>query len=70
MKATIEVKSRDEAANIIAGLQDPATRALVITIGALLSLRTYNERRRVMQWVIDRMDEDDSHKEPSHGTNA
>lgn len=66
MRASIEVKSRDEAEQIARALEDPATRALVITIGALLSLRTHAERRRVLQWVTDRLEEE----EPSHGTSS
>lgn len=64
MKASIEVKSRDEAAHISRAMEDPATRALVVTIGALLSLRTAGERRRVLQWVNDRLEEE------SHGTST
>ena len=64
MKATIDVKNREEAKHIATAMEDPATRALVIIIGALLSLST-GERRRVMQWVTDRLQE-----EEDNGTNA
>ena len=60
MKASIEVKSREEAKHITRAMEDPTTRALVVVIGALLALRTSGDRRRVMQWVTDRLAEDNS----------
>lgn len=53
MKARIEVKNRKEAELIRRGLADPQTRALVLTMGALLPLMK-DEQRRVMNWVCDK----------------
>ena len=50
MKATIEVTDRKEAECLRLGLADPATRALVKTIGALSELPRAAQRR-VLEWV-------------------
>jgi hypothetical protein len=57
MKANIEVKDRKEAEAIRAGLDDPATRAFVVVMGALSTLPSDRARKRVMLFVQDYFDE-------------
>jgi len=57
MKATIEVKDRKEADAVRVGLEDPAVRAFVVIIGLLLPM-TQRQRKRVLQYVMDKIDED------------
>jgi hypothetical protein len=57
MKATIEVSDRKEADAIRAGLEDPAVRAFVVIMGALLTLPSERARKRVLQYVLDYFDE-------------
>jgi hypothetical protein len=57
MKATVDVKSRKEADLLRLALEDPATRASAIVLGALLPL-TPRERERVKLFVEDRLAED------------
>jgi demethoxyubiquinone hydroxylase (CLK1/Coq7/Cat5 family) len=57
MKAMIEVQDRKEARHIRAGLLDPATRAVVIVMGALSSLPSDRSRMRVLSYVEDLLDE-------------
>jgi hypothetical protein len=57
MKATIEVESREEAAQIRAALEDPTVRAFVRVMGTLQALPSDRSRRRVMQYVGDLFDE-------------
>jgi hypothetical protein len=45
------------------GLEDPAVRAFVIVIGALNELPSKRAQRRVLQYVVDRLDEIDELKE-------
>lgn len=58
MKATIEVESREEARQIRAALEDTTVRAFVRVMGVLQSLPTDRSRRRVMEYVADRFEED------------
>ena len=55
MKATIDVNSREEARLIRAGLADESTRALVKIIGALAPIPGERAKRRVLNFVIDSM---------------
>ena len=57
MKTTIEVKDRKEADLIKTALGDPATRAFVQVVGALLPLSP-RARQRVMNFVADRLEEE------------
>jgi hypothetical protein len=58
MKALIEVKDRKEGDAIRAGLEDPSVRAFVVVMGALKMLPTDRARRRVLQFVVDKLEED------------
>lgn len=58
MKATIEVKNRDEATAIRAGLADPVTRAFVLVIGTLQQLPSDRARQRVLTFVKDTLAEE------------
>lgn len=53
MKTTIDVRDRREAQYVRAGLEDPAVRAFVITMGVLGGLPTDADRRRVLSFVHD-----------------
>lgn len=53
MKASIEVENRNEADAIRTGLEDPATRAFVVVMGALATLPSDRARKRVLQYVTD-----------------
>jgi hypothetical protein len=53
MKAKIEVADRDEAKRIRIALTDPATRALVNVLGALLPLPDKRAQERILDWVSD-----------------
>lgn len=57
MKTSIEVKDRREGDAIRAGLEDPVTRAIVVVTGLLLGLPTDRARRRVLDYVTDRLAE-------------
>lgn len=59
MKANIEVKDRREADAIKAGLEDPVMRAMVIIIGTLKALPTKRAQARVLQYVSDRLEEEE-----------
>jgi hypothetical protein len=59
MKATIEVKDRKEVEHIRAALDDPATRAFVVVMGALSLLPSNRARRRVLTFVADYFAEHD-----------
>ena len=56
MRASIEVKDRREADHIRAGLEDPNVRALVVVMGVLSLLPDNHARKRVLNWVIDKLD--------------
>ena len=58
MKASIEVTDRREAEAIRTGLEDPTVRAFVIIMGLLLPL-PQRSRKRVLEYVTDRLDEED-----------
>jgi len=55
MRVAIEVKDKGEATAIKAALEDPITRALVVTVGLLKPLDD-GGRRRVMNFVIDKFE--------------
>jgi hypothetical protein len=57
MKTTIEVKDRKEGDAIRRGLEDPATRAFVVVVGALSELPRDRSRQRVMAFIKDHFDE-------------
>lgn len=56
MKTKIEVASRQEAELIKTGLSEPATRALVAVIGALMPFPK-RAQARMLAFVADSMDE-------------
>lgn len=58
MKATVEVADRKEADAVRAGLEDPAVRAFVVITGLLLPM-TQRQRKRVLQYVTDKLNEDE-----------
>lgn len=58
MKTTVEVSSRAEAEAVKAAMEDPTTRAFVVTMGTLLQLPSDRARKRVLDFVRDRLDED------------
>jgi hypothetical protein len=53
----MKADNRKEADAIRAGLEDPATRAFVITMGALSTLPSDRAHKRVLQYVMDYFDE-------------
>ncbi len=55
MKVAIEVKDRNEATLMKAGLDDPVVRAVVMMSGALSQLPDDKTRRRVLGWVKEAM---------------
>lgn len=62
MKSYIEVKDRNEATIIRRALTDPVTRATALVVGALLPLSS-GERRRTVNYCLDRLKEEDQIKE-------
>jgi hypothetical protein len=58
MKISIEVKSRREAEAMRRGLDDSAVRAFVLVMGVLLALPTKRAQRRVLEYVADRIEEE------------
>jgi hypothetical protein len=58
MKISIEVKDRREAEAMRRGLDDPAVRAFVLVMGVLQALPTKRAQRRVLQYVADRIEEE------------
>ena len=61
MKATVEVKDRKEADAIRTGLEDPSIRAFVVITGLLLPMSP-RARQRVLQYVTDKLEEDNETK--------
>jgi hypothetical protein len=57
MRASVEVSSRQEAEAIRDGLGDPVTRAIVVCMGAIKSLPSERARMRVLQFLHDHFDE-------------
>lgn len=57
MKAKIEVADRKEAELLRRGLADPATRALVKVMGALLPFET-RAQHRILGFAADKLNED------------
>ena len=60
MKASIEVENRKEADAIRAGLEDPTVRAFAIVMGVLKGLPTDRARVRVLNFVKDKLEEDEN----------
>jgi hypothetical protein len=60
MKATIQVANRNEAEALKAGLEDPATRAIVLVMGALSELPNDRARARVLTYVRDYFEDKDA----------
>jgi hypothetical protein len=58
MKANIDVKDRREADAIKLALEDSAVRAFVVVMGTLKGLPTDRARKRVLQYVHDRLEEE------------
>jgi hypothetical protein len=56
VKAQINVMDEEEARLIREGLKDPATRALVKMMGALLPLKNDEARARVLTEVCNELD--------------
>ena len=57
MKVAITVKDRDQAKAVQTAMADPSTRAFVIMVGSLLPLGP-RARKRVLEFVADRIDEE------------
>ena len=57
MKTTIDVENRGEADRVKTALNDPATRAFVNVIGALLPLQP-KARQRVVRFVTEQLAEE------------
>ena len=55
MKSSIEVENRQEADAIKIALADPGVRTCVVIFGTLKPLDP-DARKRVLQYVIDRLD--------------
>lgn len=58
MKASIDVRNRDEGDAIKRAFEDPTFHAFAILVGVLANLPTDRARRRVLSWVADKFDED------------
>lgn len=67
MKVAIEVKDRREGDALRRALDDPKTRALVLVLGALMELPSDRARRRVLQYVTDRLDEEEDASDSGQG---
>lgn len=69
MKANIDVKDRREADAIRSGLEDPTVRAFVIIMGVLSELPTVRAKKRVLQYVSDRFEEEaqEQEQQEQHG---
>lgn len=59
MKASIEVKDRKEADAIRTALEDPVIRTSVVICGLLLPF-SERARKRVLTFVMDKLDEDET----------
>lgn len=59
MKANIDVKDRREADAIRTALNDPVIHASVVITGVLLQLPTKRARKRVLDFVIDKLGEEE-----------
>jgi hypothetical protein len=57
MKALIEVKSRQEGDAIRSALEDKEMRAMAVVLGTLRSLTTDRVRKRVLEFALDKLDE-------------
>ena len=57
MRTTFEVADADEAAQIRAGLEQPDVRAFVRIMGIFACLPTNRAKRRVLTYVMDRVDD-------------
>jgi hypothetical protein len=63
MKTSITVSDRKEGDAIRTGLEDPAVRAFIVIMGALLTLPSDRARRRVLVYVKDRIEEEQTNNE-------
>ena len=67
MKANIDVKDRREADAIKLALEDSAVRAFVVVMGTLKALPNDRARRRVLQYVHDRLEEESELEAATNG---
>jgi hypothetical protein len=58
MKVSINVKNRREGDAMLRGLGDPAVHAFVMVMGALRMLPSKRAQLRVLQYVSDRLEEE------------
>jgi hypothetical protein len=58
MKVAVEVKDRAEGGALKAGLEDPTVKAFVLVMGTLRALPSDRARKRVLEFVTDRLDEE------------
>lgn len=58
-RITVEVKTHEQATAIRRALEDPASKALMITVGLLLPL-SVRAQARTLQFVADHFDEVDN----------
>ncbi len=58
MKVSVEVKDRAEASAVKAGMEDPTVRAFVVTMGVLRQLPSDRARKRVLEFISDKLDEE------------
>jgi len=57
MKTPIDVKDRKEGELLRRGLEDPDVRAFVKVMGSLFGLASDRARKRVLEFVVDHLDE-------------
>ena len=62
MKVTIEVKDKGEKRAVELALADPSVRALVLTMGYLITLPSDRSRARVLSYVADLCSENDKNR--------
>lgn len=70
MKSRIEVSDRGEGELISQGLLDPHTRALVKVMGALKALPNDHMRQSVLNYVFERLAEDQGNPRSGDGAHA
>jgi len=58
VKASINVKNQKEAAAIRVALERPDVRAFVVIVGTLEALPSDRSRARVLNYVVDKLDEE------------
>lgn len=67
MKATVEVANKGEVNAVQAAMADQTTRAVVLTMGALMQLPNTRIRKRVLAFVSDQLDDADEAKVEAAG---